>query len=195
MLDVTRQIHNRIEGTIKLPKIGAKKTSIVPESAEEIKKLAAHLLDLAKTLTKIPTIQINHFLNGYKEHKVKRALAGANMFGCKIMEVILAQLDQLAKDIAQTKHVITLSTEGFSFNEPSANQQTPTNTHVRLSGIKACTPQVASAGSSNLQAGSSQEISTNPASRHPVCQPYHSFSNRQRWLGIIQPSSDLLITS
>lgn len=126
ILEVTKKLYELVEGSIKLPKKGAEKTTIGSESAADIKTLAAHLLDLAETLTNIPAINRNPFADEDDDHHVARALAGANVFGCKLPDLIEKKLDKFTKDLAEIKHAVTMPTADFRFNPTSTSLRTPT---------------------------------------------------------------------
>lgn len=59
------------------------------------------------------------------DHRIKRALAGANTFGCKVPELIDAKLDKIAKDLAIIKQAASLPSSGFSFKTPNSLPKTP----------------------------------------------------------------------
>lgn len=126
MLEVTQKLYKLIETSIKLPKKGAAKISIGSESAANIKTLAARLLELAGLQDNIPAIIRNPFSNDEDEHRVERALAGANTFGCKIPDVLDAKLDKIARDLEEINNAASLPSRGFSFKTPSSLTRQPT---------------------------------------------------------------------
>lgn len=125
LLDVTQKLYELIETAIKLPKKGAEKISIGSESAADIKTLAARLLELAELQDDIPAMQRNPFMSDEDDHRIERALAGANTFGCKVPELIDAKLEKIAQDLAIIKQAASLPSGGFSFKTPNSLPKTP----------------------------------------------------------------------
>lgn len=79
---------------------GAERIAIGSESAADIKTLAARLLKLTELQDNTPALWRNSFMSKEEDHRVERALVGANTFGCKVPDVIKAKLNRLAKDLA-----------------------------------------------------------------------------------------------
>lgn len=125
ILEVTKKLYDLIEGLIHLPKKGAEKITLGSESAADIKTLAAHLLELAETLSDIPSIRRNPFSDAGDAHQVERALAGTNSFGCEVPKSIEAKLDKLAKDLAEMKQAVVMPTSTFSFNTSNSRPGIP----------------------------------------------------------------------
>lgn len=125
ILEVTNKLYDLIEGAIHLPKKGAEKITIGSESAADIKTLAAHLLEMAESLTNIPSFRNNPFSDIDDGHHIERALAGTNAFGCRVPEDISKKLDKLANDLAEMKHAVTMPTASFSFNTANSTRPTP----------------------------------------------------------------------
>lgn len=117
ILDVARNLHEIIENAIKLPKKGAEKIMIGSESEADVKTLAAHILDLAEALSDFPfpSVRRNPFSEREEAHQIERTLAGDNSFGCQVPESISKKMDQLAKDLAEIKQVVTMPTSQFTF--------------------------------------------------------------------------------
>lgn len=136
LLDVTRKLYELIESTVKLPKKGAEKVNIGSESAADIKTLTARLLELAEKQANIPAIRRNPFLNEDKEHQVERALAGANAFGCKVPDVLEAQLTKIAKDIAEIKQASMVPSREFNFTAQRAPDSTAATPSYALAASK-----------------------------------------------------------
>lgn len=142
LLAVTRKLYGLIEDSLKLPKKGAEKVTVGSESAADIKTLAARLLEIAELQAEIPAVRRNPFLSEEEDHQVERALAGANAFGCKVPDVIEAQLANIAKELAEIKHAATLPSKDFSFT--SRTRQPPTPSYA-LAASKHAPPTTASA--------------------------------------------------
>lgn len=124
MLDVTRKLNDLVESSIKLPKKGAEKISVGLETAANIKTLVVRLLELAKLHDNIPAIRRNPFFPDDEDHQVERALAGANIFGCKVPDIIKAKLDQLTKLIESIKCAATAPSSSFNFRTNKSNTST-----------------------------------------------------------------------
>lgn len=124
LLDVARKLNNLVESNIKLPKKGAEKTSIGSETAADIKTLTIRLLELDEFHNDIPTIRRNLFSNEDEEHQVERALAGANTFGCKVPDIIEANLEKLTKSIERIERATTAPSSNFSFRTSKSNNPT-----------------------------------------------------------------------
>lgn len=125
ILEVTKKLYELIEGAIHLPKKGAEKITIGSESAADIKTLAAHLLELAESLSVIPSLRRNIFSDIDDNHQIKQNLAGTNAFGCKVPDEISRKLDKLASDLAEMKHAVTMPTTSFSFNTANSARPSP----------------------------------------------------------------------
>lgn len=119
-LDLARKLNDLVEANVKLPKKGAEKTSIGSETAADIKTLVAKILEVAEFNDNIPAIRRNPFAapDDGEEHRVERALAGPNAFGCQVPDIIESRLDQLAKSLER----IERSTSQFNFqvSKPTA---------------------------------------------------------------------------
>lgn len=125
LLEVTQKMYELIESAIKFLKKGAEKITIGSESAADIKTLAARMLELAEQQDDIPAIRRNPFLSDEEDHRIERALAGANTFGCKVPELVNAKLDKIVKDLAEIKLAAAKPSSGFSFRTPKSLMTIP----------------------------------------------------------------------
>lgn len=122
ILDVARKLNDLVENNVKLPKKGAEKISIGSETAADIKTLVAKFCKLAEFNDNIPALRRDPFAADDDDHRVERALAGPNMFGCKVPDAIEAKLDQLTKSLERIKR----STSNFNFKVTKQKTNTTT---------------------------------------------------------------------
>lgn len=73
----------------------------------------------------IPSLRRNPFSSQDNNHQVERALAGANTFDCRVLEVINAELNKITKDLAEIKEAEISETRILSFKTPTDLPQNP----------------------------------------------------------------------